>query len=230
MLHSGKDSINSHPEPGSFFQIVQSVHGWCPKLEDISKQIDSSLEDQQTVYLYVEDYFLDYQMDYSRFRKISKDQISKITGSLVIIISDRDDFPRQSNLIHVIPKQNILGISCTDDINFETIQTDFALFMSINHLAWDSISVLSSLDINSENFAIYYLAHALQAKMKFCSSKQLQEFDINYQSQNTEPKTQGVGNVAASAAHFASGNIISIPQFNSRKLSLALSHQKSVMK
>ncbi len=205
--------------------LAKRLHAWYPNFKENTKLINRKLAEKEPVYLYIEDYFLEKVGMLKGFTKISKDQIVESTDAPVVVVSDKADFVKQVNTIHVIPKLSVLGVGCRKNVTYEMMQTTFALFMSMHHLAWDSIATISSIDVKQNEAAIQYLAHTLSAETEFHSAEELSTVDINYPSSDFVKKTVGVGNVASSSSNYVSGNIVSMDQFKGKEITMALSHK-----
>lgn len=223
MLSTNNSNCKENPT-ANFAELVKSLNAWCPNLAVNASIVDQRLKNGQPVNLAVEDYYCNNKPDFPGFTIIGKEDISKQSSTPTVVISDRTDFDNCENVIHIVPKESILGISCNDAVSYEDIQTTFALFMSINHLSWDSIKLLTSIDNFQNQANIQYLAQVLHVNTKFFSKDQLLQTDINYQNSPTLKTNVGVGNVASSAANLASGEVVFIPQFNSKNVSLAICH------
>lgn len=219
-------STNSHnsKSQASFAKLVADLDAWCPNFSTNEQIVDQRLSEHQPVNLFVEDYY-DNDLDLSGYQKISRDSIDANRTTPTIVVSDRTDFDGCDKLIHIVPKASVLGISCGADVSYEDVQTTFALFMSINHLSWSSIELITSINLNKDQANIQYLAKTLQAKTKFYQAAQLAETAINYRTSPELKQATGVGNIASAAANLASGQVVFIPQFNSKKVSLAICHQ-----
>ncbi|AKP66212.1 cobalt-precorrin 5A hydrolase [Companilactobacillus ginsenosidimutans] len=205
--------------------LAKRLNAWYPNFKENTKLINRKLAEHEKVYLYVEDYFLNEIPTLNGFTKIPKDEISESDDAPIVIVSDQTDFEKHDNVIHVVPKLNALGVGCRKNVTYEMMQTNFALFMSMHHLAWDSIAVIASIDVKQNEAAIQYLANTLHAETEFHSAEELSEVDINYPSSEFVKKTVGVGNVASSSANFVSGNVVSIEQFKGKEITMALSHK-----
>lgn len=217
---------NSNTQKSTIFRnLLTDLTACCPNLSANAALVERRMEQRLPVKLFVEDYYLDNKLDLTGFTRITKDDVTGNSSIPTVVVSDRTDFDGCDKLIHVVPKKSVLGISCPADVSYEEVQTAFALFMSINHLSWGSIESLASIDLNQDQANIQYLAKTLQAKTNFFSKDQLAKTDINYQASPDLKQATGVGNIASSAANLASGQVVFIPQFNSKKVSLAICHQ-----
>ncbi|WP_125770134.1 cobalamin biosynthesis protein [Companilactobacillus furfuricola] len=207
-----------------FGALLQKMHAWCPNMETNTSIVEHRLANNQPVDLLVEDYYCTSDCDFSGFSKIKQANITDQGTTPTVVISDRTDFDDCTKVIHVVPKESTLGISCREDVSYGDVQTAFALFMSINHLSWNSIKLITSIDASQNQANIQYLAQVLQAKTQFYSKEQLLQTAINYQTSPSLKNNLGIGNVASSAANLASGKVIFIPEFSSKNVSLALCH------
>ncbi len=205
--------------------MAKKLNAWYPNFKANTKLINRKLAEKETVYLYIEEYYLDKVNCLTGFTRIPKSKIPEIVDAPVIIVSDKTDFAKQVNVIHVVPKLNVLGVGCRKNVTYEMMQTTFALFMSMHHLAWDSIASVASIDVKKNEAAILYLAKTLNAETEFHSAEELSAVDINYPTSDFVKKTVGVGNVASSSANYVSGNIVSIDQFKGKEITMALSHK-----
>lgn len=205
--------------------LAKNLHAWYPNFKENTKLINRKLAEKERVYLYIEDYFLPKVHMLKGFTIITKNQIPEATDAPVVVVSDQTDFDKQVNTIHVVPKLNVLGVGCRKNVTCEMMQTTFAMFMSINHLARSSINTICSIDLKKNEPAIQYLAKTLNAQTEFHSAEELSVVDVNYPSSEFVKKTVGVGNVASSSANFVSGNIVAIKQFTGKEITMAMSHQ-----
>ncbi|GAY73658.1 cobalamin biosynthesis protein [Lentilactobacillus kosonis] len=132
--------------------------------------------------------------------------INKDSDYPTVIISDKNSFPKLNNNLQIVPQVNVLGIGCRKNVTFKMMQDAFNQFCNNNNLVWKSISKLVSIDVKQHEAAIHYLASVLGVEFETYSAMQLKDVSQHYPTSKFVEKTVGVGNVANSAAEYATGN------------------------
>lgn len=177
--------------------------------------------------LFIEPYLTQYINKFSGFKVLTRIKDHE-PGVPLIIVSDHTGFSKSSDVIHIVPQVNVLGIGCRKDITIAMMQQAFTEFCQQHQLLWKSFIKVASIDIKRHEGAIQYLATTLGIKAEFYPATELQEASQNYPESAFVKKTVGVGNVACAAADYASGERNVTQRYADHEITLALSRLHEV--
>lgn len=207
--------------------LAKKVNGWYPNFKENTKAINRRLAEGKVVELFIESYLTQYINQFSGFKVLTRIKDHE-PGVPLIIVSDHTGFSKSSDVIHVVPRVNVLGIGCRKDITIAMVQQAFTEFCQQHQLLWKSFVKVASIDIKRHEGAIQYLATTLGIEAEFYPAAELQEASQNYPESAFVKKTVGVGNVACAAADYASGERNVTQRYANHEITLALSRLHEV--
>lgn len=202
--------------------LAKRLNGWYPNFKRNTKKFNRLLAEGKPVELFIEPYLKKYVGSLNGFTKLANlDQHQQ--GVPLVIVSDHSHFAKNADALQVVPRVNVLGIGCRKNVTDEMMQQAFGEFCQAHQLLWRSISRIASIDIKRDEGAIQYLATAIGADLEFFTASQLQPASKYYPSSPFVLKTVGVGNVACSAADFASDGRTVTERYANHEITMAMS-------
>lgn len=207
--------------------LAKRVHGWYPNFKQNTKQINGRLAQGEPVELWIDPAFQQLVGSTAGFTVLSTivDHRTKIP---LVVVSDHNDFPKNPEMVQVVPRLNVLGIGCRKNIPYQSVQEAFSAFCSDHHLLWQSFAKIASIDVKRYEGAIQYLAKTLGSTLEFYRADQLQTVSGHYPESAFVKKTVGVGNVACAAAEYASGQLALTSRYATHEVTLALGQMTKI--
>lgn len=207
--------------------MAKHLNGWYPNLKENTKYFNSLLAEKKPVEIYIESYLKKYVGALTGFTILDQIQQHQ-AGVPLVVVSDHTDFPKNKDMLQLVPRLNVLGVGCRRGVTDEMIQQAFSEFCQEHHLLWQSIKEIVSIDVKSREGALQYLAKTLGTDLKFFSAEELKEASSHYPSSPFVLKTVGVGNVACAAADFASGERTVTKRYANHEITMALGRMNKI--
>ena len=207
--------------------LAKKVNGWYPNFKQNTKKINRLLAEKGLVELYIEPYLIKYVQHLSGFKQL-KSVREHESGIPLVVVSDHTGFTKNPDIIHVVPRVNVLGLGCRKNVTITIMQEAFTEFCEQHQLLWQSFIKLASIDIKSHEGAIQYLASTLGCQLEFYSAAELKVASKNYPESTFVLKTVGVGNVACAAADYASGEHTVTERYANHEITMALSRLSEI--
>ncbi|QLL69174.1 cobalt-precorrin 5A hydrolase [Lactobacillus sp. 3B(2020)] len=202
--------------------LAKQLHAWYPNFKENTKLINGRLAAHEPVNIFIDSKFSG-QVDNLRGFNLVNDLNQAPTDIPLVVVSDQDTLPKFSQVIPVIPQQNVLGVGCRKNVPNKMMQEAFFKFCQQQHLLWQSFAKVASIDIKQHEGAIQYLAQTLGIPVEFYSATALQAASKNYPGSTFVKKTVGVASVACAAADVASGRQTASKRFVEQEVTMAVS-------
>lgn len=204
--------------------LAQRVNGWYPEFKRNTKRFNGLLAAGKPVAIYVDPVFRSQLTDLRGWTVVEHvDDVP--VGVPLVIVSDRTYFDKRSDTVPVIPRLNALGIGCRRDVTIQMMQDTFVKFCNTQHLAWQSITQIGSIDVKQHEVAIHTLAATLNVPVKFFTADTLRPASGHYPESAFVAKTVGVGNVAAASAEILTGQLAVTDRFVQNDITMVLGRQ-----
>lgn len=202
--------------------LAKRLNGWYPNFKENTKKFNRLLAEKKPVELFIEPYLKKYVDSLNGFTELANlDQHQQ--GRPLVIVSDHSSFVKNPDALQVVPRVNVLGVGCRKNVTDEMMQQAFEEFCRAHQLLWRSIAKIASIEIKRGEGAIQYLATTIGTDLEFFTAEQLQPASEHYPSSAFVRKTVGVGNVACSAADFASGERTVTERYANHEITMAMS-------
>ncbi len=158
--------------------------------------------------------------DFNEINYISYDE----TVSAVVEISNKiKDFKTSLPYVKLIKKNLVLGIGCRRDTKIDELYSFLNQFLESNGFLKESISLIASAWIKSDEKAIIELAKDLNIEFKTYDKNSILEVESNFSGSEFVKKTLGVKAVSEPCGYLASNKgkrLVSINKYNGMTLSL----------
>lgn len=206
----------------SLDMLAKQLNAWYPNFKENTKLINGKLAAKERVALYIEPYFKSMVDHFRGFTMI--DSLDEITDDTpIVVVSDQNTYPKDSRVIQVVPRLNVLGIGCRKGVPQSMMEIAFTKFCDEHHLLWQSFKTIASIDVKKHEAAIQYLAKTLNIPANFFSADELKQVSNNYPGSAFVLKTVGVANVACAAADYASDFQPASERFTEQEITMAFS-------
>lgn len=201
--------------------LAKQLNAWYPEFKTNTKWINGRLAAGKPVALWIDTPFKSLFLNTKGFTIV--DSLTAADPRIPIIaVTDRLLTEKREQLIPVIPRLDVLGIGCRKNVTNDMMLSAFSEFCQQEQLAWHAIGQLASIEKKAHESAIHELAATLHVPVHFYSAAQLQASSRRYPQSAFVQKTVGIGNVACSAADYASGSPVVTPRFARHEVTLAL--------
>lgn len=175
-----------------------------------------------------------YKIDTRGMIEIGKDEVEEIIKdktyeNYLVIVSNQAsvhkvDSSGFKNIIHVYPRDVVVGIGCRRDTSIADLKNALAEILSSNDLAFESIGLFTSINIKSDEKAIIELSEEIGVGFKTYPKEELQKFDRLFKGSDFVREKVGVSSVSGASCFAASdkGMICNPTKFKGIVLALGI--------
>ncbi|MDH6363382.1 cobalt-precorrin 5A hydrolase [Enterococcus sp. PF1-24] len=212
--------------------MAQAIDGFYADFHESTKLINGLLAAQQKVGLFQRQELVE---DLRGLTLLTEKQLLNLQEqefTAIIIVSPYvetdllQNIPLLTKVVHVIPKQFVLGIGAKKNIEFTTVKAEFLNFCQLQKIEPQAIKKIVSIDLKKQESGICQLADWLTIPFETYSADALATVADKYPQSEFVKQTTGVGSVALAAADLASqGGVIS-QRYANQGVTLALADLK----
>lgn len=186
------------------------------KLSDIDiryiiKLVNSAIiSGKKRVYVINDGYKIDtrgmIEIDRGELEDIIED---KTCENYLVVVSNRASVHRIDssgfkNIVHVYPRDVVVGIGCRRDTSIADLKKAIAEMLCSNDIAFESIGLFTSIDIKSDEKAIIELSEEIGVSFRTYSKEELQKFDGLFKGSDFVREKVGVSSVSGASCYAAS--------------------------
>lgn len=194
--------------------IAKTVDGYIKDFRDTVKEINYLLAEGKPVGIYIEG---DYKVNTRGLIVLDK-EVSEVKTvhekvrldelEAVIYISHfKQPKIEHKRLVHVVPRDLVLGMGCKKDIPISHMLESFSTYMEKQGLAVEAIKRIGSIEIKQDEEAMHALARHLEVPFVTVTKEAILNVEECFAKSNFVKKNIGVYNVAEPVAYLLGGKL-----------------------